>query len=442
MKILDWKNGFFSVVWENIPFVMGGDKFLVDCVNLFKSGKSQQEVINYLSSVTKLSTNEVGEYATQIEEAVFFAEHFVSEDAEAVPETQSMFTLNLTRNCNLNCKHCYAGGAKACNEMSIDTIGEVIDFMDSRMVKPRLMIITGGEPTLEKEKLRYAIRRGKEHGFKIRVNSNGILIDANLAEFFFENDIMVQLSLDGIDAETHALLRNSKASYEEAIRSVRVLKKYDVKFALSFTVHSKNVHQLSDMVDFALQLGAEKLNTSSLVQIGNAKLNDLKTVEYADEFKALYEAVKNDKRKQHLTRATLFAETIIAIRDGIKFTQCGTGNCTACVDSTGEIYPCLNMMLSEYQIANARYGNLAKQYKNNLVLERFSNINIDTLNSKCRECFFRYWCGGFCRGETIANGGRLTDPYVRCASWKKGLLFILKCLAENPELYSGEGLYE
>ena len=442
MKILDWKNGTYSFVWPEIPFVLAGDKLLKLCIEQFTNGNSLESIKNKLIYETSFSEEEVTNFLIEIESAISFANNYKCSETSYPENKQSMFTLNLTRKCNLNCNHCYAGGGKFESEMSKDEIEYVIDYMASRLVLPKLMIITGGEPTLEIEKLKHAIRCGRKHGFKIRVNSNGILLTNELAKIFHENEVMVQLSLDGIDAETHALLRNNLNSYTAVIEAIKILKINNVKFALSFTIHSKNLNQLPMIIDFALIEGAEKLNTSSLVNIGNAKINNLKTVEYINEFKLLYDSVKCDKAKQHLTRATLFAETVIAIRNGIKFTQCGTGNCTSCIDADGLIYPCLNLMSPSYLIADVSKGNLDNQFNTSKIKEALVNIDIDTLNLKCSSCFFKYWCGGFCRGETVANGGKLSDPYIRCGSWKKGLLFILKCLAETPDLYEGEELYE
>lgn len=442
MKILNWKNGLYSIVWENIPFVIAGDESVLQCVLMLHKGYKDEQILEYLLNTCGLDSKEATLGIKQIRDAVNFADNYICEEETEVPSMQSIFTLNLTRKCNLNCKHCYAGGTTAEEEMSLQEIESVIEFMGNRMVQPRLMVITGGEPTLEKEKLKRAILKGEQYHFNIRVNTNGILIDKDLAIFFKAHNVVVQLSLDGIDKETHALLRNNESSYNYVIDAIQLLNNYSVRYYLSFTVHSRNVEQIPKMIDFAMENKAEKFNTSSLVKIGNAKLNELNTVEYSEEFKILFDAVKNDKAKQHLTRSTLFAETVIAIRAGIKFTQCGTGNCTSCVDANGEIYPCLNMMYPQYLIANVKRENLQKQYDSNSILEMFKKINIDSINAKCSSCFFRYWCGGFCRGETIANGGLLTDPYVRCASWKKGLLFILKCLAEYPDLYENEGLYE
>lgn len=441
MKILNWKNGTYSFVWENIPFVMAGDDLLLNCITHIRENKSRDYIFNRLFK-DKPEEKEFKEYIEQVEEALNFTDNYQDEESNSMVNKQSMFTLNLTRQCNLNCKHCYAGGTIKKAEMSIKQIEDLIDFMSTRVIEPKLMIITGGEPTIEQEKLKTAIKKGYQYGFKIRVNSNGILITNEMAKFFKEYNVIVQLSLDGIDAQTHALLRNDINAYGYVMNAINILKSNCVDFAISFTIHSENIKQLPQMIDFALKIGAEKFNTSSLVQIGNAKINNLRTVDFLEEFSSLYNEVRNDKRKQHLTRATLFAETVIAIRDGVKFVQCGTGNCTTCIDSSGEIYPCLNMMNSDFLISNVNDSNFKEQFNESKIREYLSKINISNLNDKCSKCFFKYWCGGYCRGETIANGGNITDPYVRCSSWKRGLVFILKCLAETPDLYEGEMLYE
>ena len=52
------------------------------------------------------------------------------------------------------------------------------------------------------------------------------------------------------------------------------------------------------------------------------------------------------------------------------------------------------------------------------------SINVDTINKQCASCVFRYFCGSYCRGETISAGENLYSPYIRCSEWKQALIKI------------------
>jgi len=57
------------------------------------------------------------------------------------------------------------------------------------------------------------------------------------------------------------------------------------------------------------------------------------------------------------------------------------------------------------------------------------------MNDECPSCEVKYFCGGFCRGETYANTGDLNSPYVRCKEYKEGILEAMWELSANPDLY-------
>ena len=190
------------------------------------------------------------------------------------------------------------------------------------------------------------------------------------------------------------------------------------------------------MIELAQSLGAEQFTTSNLVIIGNALQNNLQPVEFNQEFAVLYNAVKLSVEKQVMTRSTLLGETINAIRAGIRFTYCGTGCCTCCIDADGSIYPCINMIRDDYRIGNIIDSDFELIWQHSPILKKLRNLDVDTINATCHKCIFRYFCGAYCRGETLEAKQTITAPYVRCKSWKKGLIKILDFISETPDIYN------
>ena len=353
-------------------------------------------------------------------------------------EGLSMATLNLTKNCNLKCRHCYVGGKsfEKMPEMDASEVRNVIEALSKLIVnQPRLFIISGGEPTLEKSKLRQAVQVAKANDLNVRLNTNGYGVDDDLAVFLANHQVLTQVSLDGVDPKTNSLLRGSEKAFYDAIDAIKKLVEAGVRTRISFTIHSENIHQLADMINFSQDLGVEQLTTSSLVGIGNAKENRMQSVEFKEEFEVLYDSVKDDREKQMMTKSTLLAETIQAIRAGIKFSYCGTGLSTCCIDANGDVYPCINMVRDDYRSGNAAKESIEQFWENSTVLSKLRMLNVNSMNFQCAQCIFRHFCGGYCRGETLESGAELTSPYVRCKAWKQGLVKVLDILSESPDIY-------
>lgn len=302
---------------------------------------------------------------------------------------------------------------------------------------PRLLILSGGEPTLVSDLVRTAVITARENGLTPRLNTNGVGITENMARFLAANQVLIQISVDGLDTSTHNLIRGQGNSFEVALRAIKRLVEHGCRVRLSCTTHQGNIDQVPGMIMLAQELGCEQFITSNLVLIGRALDGGLKQVPFEEEFAVIYEAVKDDPAKQIMTRSTLLGETIGAMRDGIKFTYCGTGCSTVCIDAGGKIYPCINLLRADFCAGNLAQGDdLEEVWMTSPLLAELRRLNIDTMNRACAQCPFRYFCGGYCRGETLAAGRTLTDPYARCKEWRRGLIKVLDFLSETPDLYS------
>ena len=144
---------------------------------------------------------------------------------EVSPEIDTL-ELNIAQDCNLRCKYCFLEqgpfGAKR-RRMSAGVAFAAVDFLlrESRESENISLTFTGGEPLLNFKAIKSAVeyaqveaeRKGKKAKFLIA--TNGTLFNDNIISFIKENQIEVQVSLDG-DEETHDKMRifpNGRGSY-------------------------------------------------------------------------------------------------------------------------------------------------------------------------------------------------------------------------------------
>jgi len=404
-----WGEGRVTYLWPDHPLVLAGDYHLGMVVDSFHNNQENDVIIKQLLNITDHPEEEVRSYVENVVRAI----QGISDDnlintTKPNADSLSMATINVTDNCNLDCRHCYAGSRniERYEEMNIEEIENAV-LQLSGIVKqqPRLLIFSGGEPLLRKEKLKAGIRKANSVGFNVRLNTNGILIEEELANFLCENNVLTQVSLDGADPKTNAILRGEEGAFEETIEGIKILVNSGCSVRISMTLHSGNKHQIPDLLNLALEIGAEQFITSSLVGIGRALENDIRPVEFADEFTMLFNEIRDNKRKQEMTSSTLLGETIAAIRNGIRFVYCGSGCSTLCLGADGSLYPCINLVGGRYLVGRLNSNNLRDIWINNKELIELRKLDVSSMNLQCGKCKFRHFCGGYCRGETIAGGG-------------------------------------
>ena len=147
--------------------------------------------------------------------------------------------VEITRRCNLNCIHCYAGGNQ---HVDLDekyirqTINQANDMGINRLV------LTGGEPLLDKNVFAYA-EYAKEIGIpEVALLTNGILLDEEKASkcVVFSG---VQMSLDGVPDKAGILRKNYFTQLE---RAISLLHKYDVPITLYVTINKDNLNDIGN----------------------------------------------------------------------------------------------------------------------------------------------------------------------------------------------------
>ena len=87
-------------------------------------------------------------------------------------ENMRHFAINITERCNMHCSCCY----KDSGVLDIDITKEIIDRVFNEITKgPEWCItITGGEPTLRMDLVKYVVKRAKKNKCATRIVTNGM----------------------------------------------------------------------------------------------------------------------------------------------------------------------------------------------------------------------------------------------------------------------------
>lgn len=179
---------------------------------------------------------------------------------------------NLTRRCNLRCRHCYTVSAdvefpgELTHAMAMDVLDDLDDFGIPAL------ILSGGEPLVRRDFFEIAerARRMKCH-LALSTNGTGLVGETadRIAALGFD---YVGISLDGI-GETNDWFRGKIGAFSQALDGIRACKARGIRVGLRFTITADNARQLPDLLALVDDEGVDKFYLSHLVYAGRGDKN-------------------------------------------------------------------------------------------------------------------------------------------------------------------------
>jgi len=329
----------------------------------------------------------------------------------------------LTNACNLACIHCRASAIKdpAPDELST---AQAKHFVDELVEYKPIIILTGGEPLLRSDVYDIA-KYASGHGLRVVLATNGTLLTPEIVKKLKDVGIQrVSISIDGSTKETHDTFRGEIGAFESALRGIDILKNEGLSFQINTTITKRNLTQIPNIYDLALELGASALHIFLLVPTGRGEdieSDEIPAEEYERVLNWFYDKSKNSPIQLKATCAPHYFRIMRqrAKAEGIKITRethgleamtkgCLGGSGFCFVSSTGNVHPC------GYLPALA--GNI-RQKPFKMIWEKSKVFNDlrdpGMLKGKCGECEYRAVCGG-CRARAYALTGDYLDEEPYC----------------------------
>jgi MoaA/NifB/PqqE/SkfB family radical SAM enzyme len=213
-----------------------------------------------LQEKSNLIENEYSYSNYSFEEAIAT---YLSLAKNSVPKPYWIY-LSISHNCNFDCLMCGVKEVEKGIELPAEVVRKAIDEI-AGWPNEKVLMFTGGEPLLVDgifDLIAYAVSKG----IPAEMVSNGSLIDEQIAEKIVISGLQnIAISLDGVKAETHDLIRNKRSSYDLAIRAIKNLVAAKNKFGYGpqisvwTTIMNQNIDQLYDIALLAKNLGVECL---------------------------------------------------------------------------------------------------------------------------------------------------------------------------------------
>ncbi len=191
---------------------------------------------------------------------------------EGVPPLHS-FYLYLTTGCNLACRHCWIvpkfvdGEPSPGDCLDVDLLREAV--AEAKPLGLSSAKLTGGEPILHPRFVEMVDMLTAE-GLQMNMETNGTLIDANLARHLKEETSLqfISVSLDSAYAETHDRFRGVPGAFEAALRGLGHLVDAGYRPQVIMSPHRGNISQVEDLVKLAVERGAGSVKFNPVSRAG------------------------------------------------------------------------------------------------------------------------------------------------------------------------------
>jgi len=256
----------------------------------------------------------------------------------------------LTRRCNLNCRHCYipASDRKEENELPFTRIKKILKELAS--MGSMYLIFTGGEVFLRRDTLDIISYAARQLGFDVRVFTNGVLIDESLAPEIRRAGVSaVELSLYG-PPKIHDAITGMRFSFEKTTRAIEILQKEGIRVIVKtpfmkinfpsrrwiekFTTKRGILWQIDPMVSYSED--GNRKNES--LRLGARQLITLHK-EYA---RLIYSRQQQQEKETRCETDPGYADPDYS---GEKLIYCGAGRSFAAISPDGTLYPCLQLRI-------------------------------------------------------------------------------------------------
>ncbi|MBI2287512.1 MAG: radical SAM protein [Chloroflexi bacterium] len=150
---------------------------------------------------------------------------------------------NCTRQCNLNCLHCYASASNRKTPGEMDTAAGGSLIRDLGSFKVPVILFSGGEPLLREDLFELAAL-AREQGIRVALSTNGTLINESLAKKISDIGFAeAGISLDGIGSNNDHF-RGRKGAYQSALEGIRNCVALGVKVSLRLTITRFNYQEI------------------------------------------------------------------------------------------------------------------------------------------------------------------------------------------------------
>jgi pyrroloquinoline quinone biosynthesis protein E len=224
----------------------------------------------------------------------------------------------------------------------------------------------------------------------------------------------VQISIQSPDPEENDRIAGNR-SFEKKIGAARLAKELDFPLTINCVLHRQNLDRIEEVLDLALELGAQRLELANTQYYGWATVNQEALMPSPEQLRRGEEAVQRFRERvgpkvQVLWVLPDFYEELPKPCMG------GWGRTAMVVAPNGDVLPCqAASTIPGLEFANVREHPLDWIWSESDAFARFRGT--DWMQEPCRTCPLGRqeldWGGCRCQALRLAGDAAATDPVCR-----------------------------
>jgi len=270
--------------------------------------------------------------------------------------------------------------------------------------------LSGGEPTVRRD-LEEIVATAVEVGLYTNLITAGVLLTrARLEELAARGLDHVQLSIQDVQPANADRI----AHYEGGHAKKRELARWVCEFGLPLTinapVHRQNLDRLPDIIDFAVEVGAGRLEVAHIQYYGWALANRAALMPTREQVRRSADIVESARER---LKGILIIDFVVPDYYATWPKPCmgGWGRGIVNVTPSGKVLPChAAETIPGLVFDNVRDKPLAEIWLRGQAFQQFRGT--DWMIEPCRSCERREidWGGCRCQAFAIAGDARAADP--------------------------------
>jgi PqqA peptide cyclase len=315
----------------------------------------------------------------------------------------------ITHRCPLHCVYCSnpLEMQRRAEELSTEDWGSI--FAQAGAMGVLQLHLTGGEP-LARTDLPGLIRQGRAAGLYVNMITSGVGLDEARLDALLEAGLdHLQLSFQDTEEATANEFAGAR-THALKLRIAEMVRVRPVAFTLNIVVHRRNLHHLEEMIAFAEQSGAQRLEIANVQYYGWALKNREALLPTREQLKRSVEILEaaRDRLKGRLRIEFVLPDYYAKYP---KPCMNGWGNSLMLIDPAGRVMPChAAMVIPGMEFASARDHALRWIWEESPAFMRFRGE--DWMPETCKSCDRRERDFGGCRCQAflLTGDASATDP--------------------------------
>ncbi len=305
---------------------------------------------------------------------------------------------------------------------------QVLETLTDKLLKLQLpasqFCWQGGEPTLMGlEFFQKAIALQMQLGRNAQnvantIQTNGLLIDRQWADFFARYRFLVGLSLDG-PHDIHDRYRG-KGTCRQVLAAIKTLASHAVQFNILTVVSAANEDRGQEVYSWLREQGFNYLQFIPTVETddqGQPLPFSVSTEGYGRFMCQVFDAwlKQGDPGRVYIR----WFESLLSHLASAPGAHCVLGNrCDhyLLIEHNGDVFPCDFFVQPDMRLGNILNAGL-RQLADNPIRQEFARAK-GHLPHRCSQCTYRAVCNGGCLKDRQRAGGSMDVPSYFCLSYK------------------------